>query len=411
MTPDGVATRRTASVALLVAVCLVAANMRPTITAVGPLLEQIGEGTRMAPGALGLIASVPLVAWAIFSPLAHDLTRRFGMSRVMLWSLLLLAVGTVVRSVPGPVASLWIGVALIGIALAIVNVLMPAVVKRDFPRSVASMTAVYSALLGGFGAVASGVAVPISEAPWPQDPAGWQFSLLVTGGALLPFAIVAWAWATRGSADVPVPDHGRDPALGRGHRRVPTGIWRDRTAWLVALYMGLQASVFYMVVIWLAPLSVSIGRSAIVAGLDVMLYQVFSIAGSLTLPLLLRGRARARIPALLPSLAMVGVVGLMVAPQFVLLWAPCIGLSSGASLGMTLTLMAQRARDHGTAAALSGMAQSVGYVIAAMGPVVFGWLHDATDAWVAPLALLLAVLAGQCVTGIFAGRERFVLDR
>ncbi|MCR2800258.1 MFS transporter [Microbacterium sp. zg-Y818] len=408
MGPDRSPTRRDASIGLITAFFLIAANMRPTITAVGPLLAQIGDGTGLAPGTLGLLASVPLVTWALFSPLAHDLSHRFGMSRVMLVSLVLLAVGTIVRSLPGPTASLWIGAALIGIALAIVNVLMPAIVKREFPQRIAAMTAVYSALLGGFGAVASGAAVPISQWPWPQDPAGWRFSLLVTGGALLPFAIAAWAWAARGPAGVTAPAHTR----GNGGRRPPTGIWTDRTAWLVAGYMGTQASVFYMLVTWLAPLSVSTGRSPIVAGFDVMLYQLFSIAGSLILPLLLRRSGfRARVPALIPTLAIAGILGLIVAPGLVALWAPCLGLSSGASLGMTMTLMAQRARDHHTAAALSGMAQSVGYLIAATGPVVFGWLHDLTGAWFASLALLLAVLAGQCIIGVFAGRERFVLDR
>ncbi|WP_224786027.1 MFS transporter [Microbacterium caowuchunii] len=397
-----VAVRRRSSLAMVIAVCLVAANMRPTITAIGPLLDQIGPDTGMAPGVLGLIASVPLVAWALVSPLAHDLSRRFGMSRVMTASLVLLTIGTAVRSLSGPVASLWIGAALIGIALAIVNVLMPAVVKRDFPRHVASMTAVYSALLGGFGAVASGIAVPISQLPWPADPAGWRFSLLVTGGALLPFAVVAWVWATRGSEEPRAP---RPPG-----RQAPTGIWRDRTAWLVAAYMGLQASVFYMLVTWLAPMSISIGRSAIVAGLDVMLYQIFSIVGSLLLPLLLRGRARRWVPALIPVLSVVGVIGMMVAPGMILLWAPCLGLSSGATLGMSLTLMAQRARDHGTAAALSGMAQSVGYVIAAAGPVVFGALHAATDGWLWSLTVLLLVLLTLSAVGVFAGRERYVLD-
>ncbi|QEW01610.1 MFS transporter [Microbacterium caowuchunii] len=387
---------------MVIAVCLVAANMRPTITAIGPLLDQIGPDTGMAPGVLGLIASVPLVAWALVSPLAHDLSRRFGMSRVMTASLVLLTIGTAVRSLSGPVASLWIGAALIGIALAIVNVLMPAVVKRDFPRHVASMTAVYSALLGGFGAVASGIAVPISQLPWPADPAGWRFSLLVTGGALLPFAIVAWVWATRGSEAPRAP---RPPG-----RQATTGIWRDRTAWLVAAYMGLQASVFYMLVTWLAPMSISIGRSAIVAGLDVMLYQIFSIVGSLLLPLLLRGRARRWVPALIPVLSVVGVIGMMVAPGMILLWAPCLGLSSGATLGMSLTLMAQRARDHGTAAALSGMAQSVGYVIAAAGPVVFGALHAATGGWLWSLTVLLLVLLTLSTVGVFAGRDRYVLD-
>ena len=393
---------RAASVTmLLVAVCLVAANMRPAITGLGPLLDQIGADTGLSVSALGVLAAVPLVAWALFSPLAHDLSRRFGQPRVLMWSLLVLLAGTLVRSIPGPVVSLWVGTAIIGIGIAIINVLMPAVVKRDFPGHVPGVTAAYTALLAGLGAVSSGVVVPISRIPVDGDPAGWRFALLVTGAALLPFAIAGWWWAHRGAAHV----HVRATAP-RGR----TGIWADPVAWLVAVYMGLQASMFYMFVTWLAPLSMSIGRTEVVAGIDVMVYQLFSLAGCLLLPLILRGGLERWAPALIPSLAIVGVAGLMIAPDAVLVWASLIGLTGGATLAMSLTLMAQRARDHDASAALSGMSQSVGYVIAALGPVTFGALHSLTGSWTASLALVLAVLAALTVVGVFAGRDRYVLD-
>jgi len=394
---------RTASVAmLLAAVCLVAMNMRPAITGLGPLLDQIGADTGMSVSALGILAAVPLVAWALFSPLAHDLSRRFGQPRVLLTSLLVLLIGTFVRSIPGPVVSLWIGTAIIGMGIAIINVLMPAVVKREFAGHVPAVTATYTALLAGLGAVSSGVVVPISHIDVGGDPAGWRFALLVTGAALLPFAIAAWWWAHPGS--------------GRAHARTSaprgrTGIWSDPVAWLVAGYMGLQASMFYMFVTWLAPLSMSIGRSEVVAGIDVMVYQLFSLAGSLLLPLVLRGGLERWAPALIPSLAILGVAGLMIAPDGVLVWGSLIGLTGGATLAMSLTLMAQRARDHDTSAALSGMSQSVGYVIAALGPIAFGALHSLTGGWIASLALVLAVLLALTVVGLFAGRDRSVLER
>jgi len=387
---------------LLVAVCLVAANMRPAITGLGPLLDQIGADTGMSVSALGVLAAVPLVAWALFSPLAHDLSRRFGQPRVLMWSLFVLLAGTLVRSIPGPVVSLWIGTAIVGIGIAIINVLMPAVVKRDFPTRVAAVTAAYTALLAGLGAVSSGVVVPISHIPLGGDPAGWRFALLVTGAALLPFAIAGWWWAHRGA------EHAHVRASSPRGR---TGIWSDPIAWLVAVYMGLQASMFYMFVTWLAPLSMSIGRTEVVAGIDVMVYQLFSLAGCLLLPLILRGGLERWAPALIPSLAIVGVAGLMLAPSALLLWASLIGLTGGATLAMSLTLMAQRARDHDASAALSGMSQSVGYVIAALGPIAFGALHSLTGDWIASLALVLAVLAALTVVGLFAGRNRYVLER
>ncbi|GAA3756419.1 CynX/NimT family MFS transporter [Microbacterium kribbense] len=383
---------------------LVAANMRPTITSLGPLLAQIGTGTGMSAAALGLLAAVPLVAWALISPLAHTLSRRFGMARTVFWSLVLLLAGTIVRSLPGPVLSLWLGTALIGAALAIVNVLMPAMIKREFLR-VPLMMALYTALLSGVGAVASGVAVPVSQVGPGPGGAGWRFALLIIGAALLPFAAIAWGIATRRTDGI----HAR-PTVDSTAHRARTGIWRDRIAWQVAGYMGLQSASFYMLVTWLAAYSTSFGRSEALAGVDVMVYQIFSLAGSLGVPFALRGRGVRIAPAAIPVLGIIGTAGLMLAPGGVDLWVAIVGVFSGSSLGMALTLLAQRSRDHDTAAALSGMSQSVGYLIAAVGPVVFGAVHAVTGGWIVPLILLAAVMAGQGVVGIFAARDRFVLE-
>lgn len=393
------APRRFEFVLLVVAVCLVAANMRPTITAVGPLLEQIGADTGTSLATLGWLTSIPLIAWAVFSPFARALSVRFGTGPVVLWSLVLLLVATGIRSLPG-VSGLWVGTALIGIGLAILNVLMPAITKRDFPTRVALMTGVYSALLGLFGAFSSGVAVPLTQLG--DASSGWRLSLLISGGILLPIAIIAWGVTMRRR----IPEAPR--AESTGTRR--GGIWSDPTAWLVALYMGFQASTFYIVVTWLAKISTSYGHSEVAAGNDVMVYQIASLAGSLGLPLVLRRRAERFVPFLLPALGIIGALGLMLAPGALTVWAVILGVFSGASLAMALTLMAHRARDHDTSAALSGMAQSVGYVIAAIGPVLFGWLHASVGGWTASLGVLLAAMVVQAGVGVFVGRERFVLE-
>ena len=400
--PDRGEARSNAPLLLLIAVLLIAANMRATITGIGPLLDQIGPDLGISPAALGLLAALPLIAWAAVSPLAHDLSERFGLAPMVLWALVLLTAGTIWRSLPGNGLNLWLGTVLIGIALAVANVLMPAVIKRDFPLRVAGITAAYTALLGGFGALASGVVVPISHIETADGPLGWQAALLATG-ILLPLAIVVWAWAMRGVRAESA------PRAGAG-RRVSTGIWADAVAWLVAGYMGLQAAAFYMLVTWLAPISTSTGRSPVVAGIDVMVFQIFGVVGSLVVPFALRGSAKRWVPALIPTLAIAGTIGLIAAPSGVLVWGGLAGLSTGAAIGMSLTLMAQRARTHSTAAALSGMSQSIGYVIAALGPILFGALHSMSGGWVLPLLLLLVVLIGQGVIGIAVGRERYVLE-
>ncbi len=388
-------------IALFVAVCLIAANMRATITGVGPLLEQIADDLGTTTVALGALASIPLLTWALVSPLTHALSERFGTSRTLLLSLVVLGIGTIWRSLPGSDANLWLGTALIGAALAVANVLMPAIVRRDFADRVPQVMGVYTALLAGVGAVASGVVVPISLAAPAGPPLGWRTALAATG-ILVPLAVVAWLIAMR-----------RLPRELRGRRRgsrTSTGIWRDAAAWQVAGYMGLQSASFYILLTWLAPYATSHGHAAVSAGVDVMVYQIFAIAGSIALPAVLRGGIRRWIPALIPVLGIVGVIGMLTAPDLLTLWALPTGLSAGASLGMSLTLMAERARDHRSATALSGMAQSVGYLLAAIGPVAFGGLHGLDGGWLLPFILLTVIVVAQLAVGIAVGRERFVLD-
>ena len=392
---------RTPRLGLFIAVCLIAANMRTTITGVGPLLEQIAGDLGTTTVALGALASIPLAAWALVSPLAHGLSQRFGMSRTLLWSLVALTAGTVWRSLPGPTVNLWLGTVLIGGSLAVANVLMPAVIKRDFGERVPATMGVYTALLAGVGAVASGIVVPVSQTQIAGTELGWRAALATTG-ILLPIAIVSWILAMR---RLP-----RETPVRRARGQARTGIWADPVAWQVAGYMGLQSASFYVQLTWLAPYATAHGRDPVAAGIDVMIYQVFGIVGSLVLPVFLRGAARRWAPAAIPLFALVAIAGMLAAPDLLTLWALPSGLSAGASLGMSLTLMAQRARDNAASTALSGMSQSVGYLLAAAGPLAFGMLHALDGGWVLPFGLVFAVLVAQLVVGVAVGRDRYVLD-
>lgn len=405
---------KTSGPLLLLSILLIAANMRATITGVGPLLGEIDADLSYPGALLGTLGSVPLVTWAVVSPLAHTLSTRWGTRRVVSWSLLLLGLGTAIRSAPEPEASLWIGAVLTGCAIAIANVLMPSVIKAAFPDRVPAVTAVFTAALSGFGALASGAVVPLARVP-EASPLHWRGALLLTGILVLP-ALALWLAATRRqldqraatapSARTPPPRSAAAPAPRRG-----TGIWSDPLAWRVAAYMGVQSAAFYMLLTWLASLSGAAGRTAVVAGIDVMVFQVVGIAGSFLVPVLLRSRVRRWAPALSPWIGIIGCLGLLLAPLAVVLWAVVTGFSAGASLSMALTLIAQRAGDASTASALSGMSQSVGYAIAALGPIAFGALVDATAGWTAPLLLLLATLIGQSLIGTSVGTDRVVLTR
>ncbi|GGH49190.1 MFS transporter [Microbacterium album] len=388
---------------LLVTLCLIAVNMRATITGIGPLLEQMTTDTGVSIAVLSGLTSVPLIAWAVCSPLAHSTAQRYGINRVLTVSLVLLTLGALVRSLPGPVAGVWIGTAIIGMSLAAANVLLPAVVKQSFGTRVPAVTALYTALLAGCGAIASGLVVPLSHIAVRGEQWGWRPALLAVC-ATLPIAVLLWALHHRRAGN------GAVRTRPKGTPRGPS-MWGDAVAWQVGMYFGVQASMFYVLLTWLAPMALSIGRSETQSGVDVMMFQLAGVLSSLALPLALRGKLERWAPALLPALALVGVAGLILLPDGILVWGMLGGLSSGASLAMSLTLMASRARDHHAASALSGMAQSVGYAFAAVPPVVFGVLHTATGEWIASLAFLAALLCTQALLGVLVGRDRYVLER
>lgn len=387
----------------LVALVLVAVLMRPAVTAVGPVIDRISADTGIPVPFLGSLSTAVLVMWAVVCPFAYGLGRRMGLGGAVLAAVVLLAVGVVIRSLPGSTAWLWIGTLLIGIAIAIGNVLLPAIVKRDFPLRVPLMMSVYSALLGGAGAVASGLAVPLADLAGEDAGAGWRLSLAITGAIVAPIAIAVWAFAHRHEM--------RAARAARPGRAPRMGIWRDRLAWQIAGYMGLQSTAFFVLVTWISTMSIDTGRGAALAGVDVMVFQIFSLIGSLAIAVALRGRWERITPAALPALGVVATVGLMLRPDLIGVWGVPLGLFCGASLTVSLTLIAHRSRDHGTSSALSGMTQSVGYGIAAIGPALFGGAHALTGSWTIALVLLLATMVGQGVLGIPAARDRFVLDR
>ncbi|WP_308291489.1 MFS transporter [Microbacterium sp. G2-8] len=406
LSSPGVDDDRRFSIALLfAALCVVAVNMRTTITGIGPLLEQISASTGEPLTVLSMLTSVPVISWAIVSPFAHPLTRRFGMTRVIGWALVTLAIGTVVRSLPGMGVELWTGTVIIGVTLAILNVLMPAVVKQSFGSRVPMVTSIYTALLAGCGAIASSLVVPVSYVvSGGEGDLGWRVALAAMA-ITLPVAIVLWFCHMR--------QRGPEPRAPKREAHLPPGptVWGDRTAWLVGLYMGAQSCLFYIMLTWTAPFSRSIGRSEITAGNDVMIFQIIGVIGSLGLPFLMRGRLARWMPSIIPIAGIIGTVGLIVAPQGITAWLMIQGLCSGASLATSLTLMAARARDHHTASALSGMAQSVGYVISGASPMIFGWILTASGGWTVPFGYLLAALVAQLVIGLFVGRERYVFER
>jgi CP family cyanate transporter-like MFS transporter len=374
------------------AIVLVAANLRPAVVGVAPLLSQIQAAEGLSATAAGLLTALPVLCFGLVAPLAPPLARRLGIEGALLAALVLLIIGFLVRS-SGPLVALFAGTVLLGSAIAIGNVLLPSLIKRDFAHRTGVMTGLYTMAIAGGGALAAGVTVPVAHATglgWHGALASWALFALL--------GLLCWLPHVRRA--------GRPVRVGR--LRVG-GLWRDAIAWQVTVYMGLQSLSYFAVTAWLPAMLVERGYDPVVAGWLLSLATVAGIAGATIAPMLATRGARQRGVAVgITAIAAVGLLGVLAPVGIEVVAVVLLGFAQSAALGLALTLVALRAPDAAHAAQLSGMAQSVGYVLAAAGPFVMGALRDVTGGWTVPLVLLLALLAVQGTAGVLAGRDRQV---
>ena len=383
-------------VLLVVGIVLLAVNLRPALTGLTPLIGQIRADTGISYGVAGLLTALPLLAMGLLSPIASLLAHRFGMERLLLASMLVLAAGILLRSA-GAVTALFLGTAVLGAAIAIGNVLLPGLVKREFPERVGLMTSTYSTALAVSAAIAAGASFPLAD----QVGIGWRASL---GSWALLALVAAVAWLPQMRSARPA---NASPTDSQG----VNGPWRSALAWQVTLFMGLQSLGYYVVLTWLPEiLQEEAGISASLAGWMLALAQAVGIASIFLAPVLAGMRpSQHGVVVVAVALTGAGALGLLVAAETATaLWVVLLGLGQGACFSLALTFFALRAPDSEHAAALSGMAQSVGYLLAAVGPFLFGLLRDTTHAWTVPLALLFAVAACLLLTGLGAARDAHV---
>ncbi|MBA2535291.1 MAG: MFS transporter [Rubrobacter sp.] len=381
------------SLLLVLGIVFLAANLRPSLTGVAPLIGQIRADTGISNGAAGLLTTLPLLAFALLSPIAPRLARRFGMEGVLLASLLVLAAGILLRWV-GAVTTLFLGTAILGAAIAVGNVLLPGLVKREFPEHAGLMTSVYSTALGTSAALAAGVSVPLAQ----LGGIGWRGALAVWA---MPALLACVAWLPQlGRSDRPAdPSAESSPGI--------KDLWRSPLAWQVTLFMGLQSLAYYVTLTWLPEILQEEGMGAARAGWMLGLSQAVAIVTMFLAPMIAERRPSQRaVVAVAVGVSGAGALGLLVAGSTAsALWVVLLGLGQGASFSLALTFFALRAPDPGHAAALSGMGQSVGYLLAAGGPFLFGVLRDATGAWNVPLALLVGVTVCLLIAGLGAARD------
>lgn len=375
------------------ALLLAAVNLRLAVTSVGPVLTEIRAGLGMSSAVAGLLTSVPVLCFASIGMAAPRLARRFGAARVILVGLLVLTAGLAARPyAPGTALFLLLSVvALAGIA--VVNVLLPMIVKERFPSQVGAMTGLYTVALNIGATVAAAGTVPLTDAfgDWRLGLACWA----VVAALAVP------SWLPLARHQIKTDDQTDTPA--------PVRVSRHPVAWALAVYFGMQSTSAYVIIGWLPQIYRDAGVSAEQAGV------LFAVTSFLGVPLgfvlsAVAGRVRSQsgIALTLGLFGVAGYAGLFWSPAAApWLWAVLLGVVNTA-FPLVLTMIALRGSTPATVVRLSAFAQGVGYLLAIPGPILVGVLHDRTDGWRVPLALMILLMVPQAVAGIAAGRDRQV---
>ncbi|WP_337268062.1 CynX/NimT family MFS transporter [Oryzifoliimicrobium ureilyticus] len=372
---------------------LIAFNLRPLFSSASTLLPEIRDHLALSAVGASLLTTLPVVCLGAFSPLAPRLAQRFGAERVLLGVLLLLALGTGLRGLSS-VSMLFMGTALAGACIAIGNVLLPGVVKRDFADKAAVMTGFYTMALCAGAASAAGLTLPIERA---LD--GSMSGALAIWGAVALIVAVIWLPQVLFVKKVE----------RRGVFRVE-GLWRDPIAWQVTLFMGLQSALAYCVFGWLVPILRERGMDGVTAGAIVSMSVMVQAAACLVAPqIAVRGKDQRIINVALCVIAVTALLGLLFAPLWtVWFWAVLQGIGQGGLIAVALTVIVLRSPNPHVAAHLSGMAQCVGYLLASVGPLIVGLIRGWTGSFAWCALLFVAVGAVAAVNGWHAGRNRFV---
>ncbi|MFJ1804374.1 CynX/NimT family MFS transporter [Streptomyces sp. NPDC088180] len=392
---------------IAVGLVLAALNLRPAITSLGALLEEVRDGLHMSGSVAGVLTSVPPLCFAVFGVMAPRLARRFGAGAVVCAGMAAIAAGLVIRPYIGSTAGFLAASALALMGIAVSNILMPVIVKRWFPDRVGTMTGLYSMALALGTALAAAVTVPVTGAlggDWRTGLAVWAVLAAV---AVLPWIVLVRDRTPAPGQPVPAPAASGAPAAEAPALRIT----RSRTAWALACFFGLQATAAYITMGWMPQIFRDAGVSAGTAGLLLAVTMAMGVPLAFVIPRVAsRLKQQGPIVVALGLCGLIGYGGLYLAPAAgAWAWAVLLGVANCA-FPLALTMIGMRARSGAGVVRLSAFAQSTGYLLSIPGPLLVGVLYQHSGGWGLPIALMAGLMIPQMVAGILAGRDRTIED-
>lgn len=394
---------------LLAGIIVASINLRPAITAVGPLLKTIGDDYNLAHWGAGLLTTIPLLAFAILSPIAPRIGARLTNEFAVVAGLILLIMGMLVRVFPF-VSLLFLGTLIAGAGIAILNVLIPGIIKDKFPLKVGLLTGVYSTTMSGISGLSSGLSIPLAKGlEW-----GWTWALVIW---VVPAIIGVVLWIFIASKEKKQHHLQKAERKAAAHNKKTFAsdnrIWKSRLAWQMAFFMALQSFLFYVMISWLPAILQSNGYTESGAGWLLSFMLFIGLPASFLVPVLADKLPNQRGIVIGLGIGMLfGFITLLLGHSHLLMiiGTAILGLSVNGNFALALTFFGLRARTAQDASELSGMSQSLGYLISAFGPTLIGLLYDKTLSWSIPLYVMIAVVVVLTGLGLSVGRDRYVFD-
>lgn len=379
---------------LIIGVILVGANLRVPLTSAGALVSFIRDDFGISNALAGAITTLPLIAFALLSPFAPKIANKIGMERTIAISLALLIIGILIRSA-GAIELLFTGTLLVGLGIAVGNVLIPGIIKMNFPFKIGLMTGLYAIVMNVFGALGSGLSIPIAT----SGSFGWRGSLVIWSGLAL-ITLLIWLPQLMKKHD----------AKKKINNQKIGGMLRSPLAWKITVFMGAQSLIFYTLITWLPTILTANGYDIHLAGWGVFIFQFASIPFTFIIPVIAdRMKNQVMLAFVSSGLILAGIIGLLAGlSELSMLWVVFLGIGNGSAFSLSMMFFTLRTKDGYEAAELSGMAQSLGYLLAAVGPVLVGGLQDITGSWTLPLSMMALFAIVMLIMGVASGKNKQV---